>query len=155
MMDYWKNLSGRERWLMGIMISLLLIMAVVFLAVRPVLQSKIKAERAQTSAQSDLQLVKQNLSLLSGGATSTTGTQPIDRNGIYRMAQSNGLQMNKFQPERDGAMKVTFDDVSSQQVFKFVVDTTATYATTVSAAQITRKDEGKVNVTITFRPLGS
>lgn len=155
MMNYWRNLSDRERWLLGAMISLLLIAAIFFLAIRPVLQSKTRAERAQESAQTDLRLVQDNLALLSGGATSTTGTQPIDRNGIYRMAQSNGMEMSKFQPEREGAMKITFDQVTSAQVFKFVLDTTSTYAATVSAAQITRKKDGRVNVTITFRPLGA
>ena len=155
MMDYWRNLSGRERSLLGAMLALLLIFAIFFLGIRPVMASKTKAERAQINAQSDLKLVQDNLSLLSGAATSTTGTQPINRNGIYQMAQANGMEMSRFQPERGGAMKVTFDQVSSRQVFKFVSDTTATYAATVSAAQITRKDNGKVNVTITFRPLGS
>jgi len=52
-------------------------------------------------------------------------------------------------------MKVTFEQVTSQQFFKFLADTTATYAATVSAAQITRKDNGKINAVVTFRPLES
>jgi len=79
MMDYWKNLSDRERYLLGAMMALLLIFAIFFLGIRPVMASKTKAERAQVNAQSDLKLVQDNFSLLSGGATSTTGTQPIDR----------------------------------------------------------------------------
>lgn len=154
-MNYWNNLAPRERWLLGSAVSLLLVMAILFLVVRPILDSKTKAERAQESAQSELALVQKNLSLLSGGGAVSTGTQPIDRNAIYQTAQSNGLEMSRFQPERDGAMKVWIEEASSPQIFKFISDTTSTYAATVSAAQITRKDGGKINVTITFRPLGA
>lgn len=154
-MNYWNNLAPRERWLLGGAVSLLLIMGLFFLVVNPILNSKTRAERAQESAQSDLVLIQKNLPLLSGGSSAVTGTETIDRNGIYTTAQSNGLEMSRFQPERDGAAKVWIEEATSAQVFKFVSDITSRYAATVSAAQITRKEDGKVNVTITFRPLGA
>jgi len=154
-MEYWNNLAARERWLLGTALTLLTIMAVAFLVVRPVLDSKTRAERAHASAQSDLTLIQKNLPLLSGAGTLTTGTQPINRNALLRTAQANGLEMSRLQPENEGAIRVWFEEVTSQQVFKFVSDTTSTYAAMVSAAQITRKKDGKINVTLTFRPVGA
>jgi len=118
-MNYWNNLEARERWLVGSALSLVLILAMVFLVIRPILDSVAKAE---------------------------------DRNSLYQTAQANNLEMTRLNPEADGAMKVWFEETSSQQVYKFIDDTTSKYAAIVSSAQFTRKKGGKVSVVLTFRP---
>lgn len=150
-MNYWNNLEARERWLVGSALSLVLILAMVFLVIRPILDSVAKAERAQFNAQSDLALIKKHQSLLSGKSTGT-GTLKMDRNSLYQTAQANNLEMTRLNPEADGAMKVWFEETSSQQVYKFIDDTTSKYAAIVSSAQFTRKKGGKVSVVLTFRP---
>ncbi len=150
-MNYWNNLDVRERWLVGTALGLVLMLAVVFLLVRPIMENKTKAERAQVNAQSDLALIQKHKGLLSGKSTGS-GTLKMDRNSLFQTAQANSLEMTRLNPEADGAMKVWFEESSSQQVYKFIVDTTSKYAATVSSAQFTRKKDGKVSVVLTFRP---
>jgi len=150
-MSYWNNLEARERWLVGTALGLVLILAMVFLLIRPIMDGKSKAERAQINAQSDLALIQKHRSLLSGKTTST-GTLKMDRNSLFQTARANNLEMTKLNPESDGAIKVWFEESSSQQVYKFIVDTTSQYAAVVSSAQFTRKKNGKVSVVLTFRP---
>jgi len=153
-MNYWNNLSDRERWLLGTAGSLLFLLAVFFLVMRPVVGAKTRAERAQVNAQKELTLVKQGLPFLSGGTTSVTGSQPFDRNSVMKVVQSSGLEMSRIQPENDGALKVWFEEATSAKVLQFISDTTSTYAATISAAQINRQQNGLVNATITLRPVG-
>jgi len=154
-MNFWHKLSMREQRLLGAAGVLLLIAAIIFLGIRPVLNAKSDAQRAQISAQKDLVTVRQGVQLLGGASTSSTGTQTFDRNAVLQMVQANGLTMSRIQPESSGALKLWFEEATSAKVFKFISDTVSTYAATVSSVQITRKQNGLINVTITLRPLSA
>lgn len=133
-----------------------LFVLIFFLGIRPVMNAKADAQRAQEIAQRDLDTVKKGVPFLSGASSNAnTGTQPFNRNSVMQMVQRNGLEMSRIQPESSGALKLWFEDARSPQIFKFISDTTSTYAAVVSSTQITRKNNGLVNVTITFRPAGA
>lgn len=156
MRDYWKNLAPREQKLLGLLGVVAPIVLVFFLGVRPVMNAKASAERSQEVAQRDLQAVQKGIPFLTGGDSSAaTGTQPFDRAAVMQMVQRNGLEMSRIQPENNGSLKLWFEDTTSPRIFKFISDTTSTYAAVVSSAQITRKNDGLINVTITLRPTGA
>ncbi len=152
-MSFWNGLDARERLLITIAGILLGVLALWFLGIRPVINAKADAKTAQTTALRDLEIVKSGLPKL-GGGTASTGTQAFDRNAVIRTAESAGLNLSRVQPENGGALKIWFDEASTSQIYKFLTDLTATYAVSVSSAQMTRKSSGTVNTTITLQPVG-
>lgn len=155
MRDYWNNLAQRERQLLGALGAIVLFVCIFFLGVRPVLGAQDSAKRAQEYAQKDLETVKKGIPYLTGGTTTSSGDQPFNRNAVMQMVQSNGLEMSRIQPESNGALKLWFENASSPKVFKFISDTTTRYAAVVTSVQMTRKNNGLINVTLTLRPAGA
>lgn len=155
MRDYWNNLALRERQLLGTLGAVAFFVCVFFLGVRPILNAKDNAIRAQEFAQRDLQTVQKGIPYLTGGTSTSSGGQPFNRNAVMQMVQSNGLEMSRIQPENNGALKLWFEDASSPKVFKFISDTTTRYAAVVTSVQMTRKNNGLINVTLTLRPAGA
>lgn len=153
-MNYWNNLDARERLLLLVAGALIVVLAIFFLGVRPVLSAKTKAETAQSTALRDLEILQTNLPKLSG-ASAVAGTQPLDRNSVIQSVQINNLELSRIQPENNGALKLWFDEATTPQLYKFISDVTGTYAATVSSVQITRKNNGKVGATLTFTPAGA
>jgi len=154
-MTYWNNLSGRERLLLGSALGLILILAIVFLLIRPVLSSKDSAERAQSNALRDLQTVQQGLPSLTGQAGVKTGTQPFNRNAVIQNVNRSGLELTRVQPESDGALKIWFEEAPAPQILKFLSDMQSAYAVKISDVQLTRKDGGTVSATITLKPVSA
>ncbi len=150
-MNYWKSLDDRERLLLMVAGALVFILALWFLAIRPVMKAKTSAQTAQTMALRDLEIVQTNLPKLGGGKTSKTGSKPFNRNAVINLAKSHKLAISRVQPENDGSLKVWFDDANTRQVLKFMNSMTGEYAAAISIAQITRKNNGKISTTLTFR----
>ncbi len=152
-MNFWQNLAPRERLLIGIAAGLLAILALWFLAVRPVMTAHENAKTAQELALADLEIVQKGAVKL--GGTSIGNRQPFDRNAVIRTAQTQSLNLSRVQPENDGALKVWFEDAGSAQLYKFLSDITSGYAAEITNAQISRKNNGTVNAAITLKPIGA
>ena len=152
-MNYWKSLDDRERLLLMIAGALVFVLALWFLAFRPVMKAKAAAQTTQSMALRDLEIVQTNLPKLSGAQSAKTGSKPFNRNAVVNIAKSHKLAISRVQPENDGSLKVWFDDANTAQILKFMNVMTRDYAAAISIAQITRKNNGKVSTTLTFRPL--
>lgn len=150
-MNYWKSLDDRERLLLTIAGGLVFLLAIWFLAIRPVMSAKAKAETGQATALRDLEIVQANLPKLSAGPAVKAGSKPFNRNAVINLAKSHKLSISRVQPENDGSLKVWFDDARTPQVLKFMNAMTRDYAAAISIAQMTRKSNGKVSTTLTFR----
>jgi len=150
-MKFWNGLDARERLLITIAGCLVLILAIWFLGVRPIMSAKSNAQTAQSMALRDLEIVQTNVSKLSSGSSVVSGTQPFDRNAVIQIAKTNNLNISRVQPENNGSLKVWFDEASSRQVFKFMSELTSEYAAQIAGVQMTRKDSGSINATITLK----
>lgn len=150
-MNFWQNLSGRERMLLGLAAALFALLAAYFLCVRPVLAAKAKAEIAQTTALRDLESLQTNLPKL-GGSSTKTGTEPFNRNSVIQIIQLNDLELTRLQPENNGAIKLWFNEATTAQIYKFVADITGKHAAKVTNVQISRKKNGQVSATVTISP---
>jgi len=153
-MNYWNNLVPRERLLLASAGTLLLVAALFFFAVRPVLQAKASGSIAQSSALQDYENLQANVSGLSATSTASIGTKPLTRNAVIQGVGTRNLELSRIQPEAGGAFKIWFDQATSQQVFGFVSDMTGNHAAVVAAVQLSRKKDGTVSATLTIRPVG-
>ncbi len=150
-MSFWNRLDARERLLITVAGCLLIILAIWFLGVRPIMAAKQNAQLAQSTALRNLEIVQTNIPKLSSSVSKTTGTQPFDRNAVIQIAKANGLNISRVQPENNGSLKVWFDETSSNQIFKFISELTSEYSVQVSGVQMTRKESGTINTTLTLK----
>ncbi|NNE58598.1 MAG: hypothetical protein HKN36_10860 [Hellea sp.] len=153
-MNYWNNLVPRERLLLVSAGTLILVAALFFFAIRPVMKAKASGAVAQVSALQDYENLRANIAGLSGKSATNIGTKPLTRNAVIQGVDKRKLELSRIQPETGGAFKIWFDQASSKQVFGFISDITGDHAAIVSAVQLSRKKDGTVSATLTFRPTG-
>lgn len=137
------------------MLGLVLIFGIWQFAINPVLSAKANALETQAKAQRDLSIVQNGLPRLAlSKATSNTAADPFNRRAVINTARQTNIAISRVQPEANNAMKVWFEDTSSQTLYAFLTNISRDYKVEISRVSINRRDEGVVSTQVTLVPVG-
>jgi len=150
MMDRFNDLSLREKILVGVMLTLIVLFILLQFIFVPLTRFHNSANQAQIKAQADRAYTEQNISRLKAGGTSQA-QNPFSRTALLTASRAAGIEnLNRIQPQPNGDLKVWVDNVSGPALFGFLQRVERQYATRVTGAQITRRDGDHVSAQISF-----
>ncbi len=150
-MNWLMTRTPRERWLVLIMGSMLIIFIGWQFAIKPVLDMRANSRTAQAAAIRDYDIVRIGLPKLR--PQSATNKAAFNSGAVNQIARQVGVDVTRMQPGAEGALQVWFEDTSAPKFYGFLSQLTAKYNVTIDRAQITRRDDGLVSSQITLAPL--
>ena len=154
-MNYFKSRSPREQVLILVMLGLILIFAIWQFAVTPVLTVKSNAQNNQAKAQRDLSIVQNGLPKLTlAKGAPNNAAKPFNRRAVIDTARQVNIAISRVQPESNAALKVWFEDTSSQTLYSFLTTLSREYHVDISRVNINRRDNGVVSAQITLVSIG-
>lgn len=151
MMDKFDALSLREKVLVGVMMSLIILFILLQFIILPLTRFNSQAGDAQLKAQKERSYVEQNISRLQAGGNSSKARQPFSRASLVSSSRTAGIErLNRIQPQPNGDLKLWLDDLPAQTLYSFLRSVEQTYSTRVTGAQITRRPGDVVSAQISF-----
>lgn len=117
--------------------------------VSPIFEGRSNAQAERAAAVRDLNIVARAAPAL--GQAVATDKAAFDRSVIIARSREAGLAISRMQPGRDGALQIWFDEASAQALMSMLNDVYATYNVTIPAADITRRDNGRVSAQIILK----
>lgn len=146
-MNFLTDRSPREQALIAIAGGLIFFFLVWQFLVSPILKMGPSAEQTRAMAINDYQIVAKGLP---STQTNATRKLPFSRNTLIQEAQAVGIKISRVQPQGQGAIKVWFEDVVATDIFTFLSDMTGRYNTSITNAQVNRRDGGTISAQFTL-----
>jgi len=147
-MNWLSTRTDRERYLIYGMLVLLALFVGWQFVIKPVFETRQKADAAFISAERDLNIVRSGLSSL--GPAPSANLSPFDRSVAVQVSREAGLIISRVQPNSDGSLQLWFDGSSSAQIYDFLTRLTASYSVEIKRVQMSKGQEGLVTSQITL-----
>lgn len=150
---WWEGRTRRERILLGIMAGLLAAVIAWYGVIAPIGAWRADAADRRAEASAALQSVEADLARLNAAATDApAGTgEPIEPL-LIRTAEAAGVNIDRQQPEADGAQTVWLQAVPSQTVFGWIAQLEQDHGVSVSNITALKSPTGSgLDVQVSFR----
>lgn len=151
MINWFEQLSRREKGLIAIMAGLFICLVVIQFVVRPILNDFSAAKVRHASAERTLKTVTQSAAMLGENQTSQS-LKTFNRSELIQTAGTYNLSISRVQPHNTDGLQVWFEEATAQNVLRYVAMLESDYAVGISKLNINRRGEGRVNAYILISP---
>lgn len=151
-MNFWRNLSDRERLLIMIAAALFAVFVALQGIVRPVADWRADQTRALDEAQNLYALVTEAGARRSGGDPAKSEAQTPIRTALAQSASSAGVNLVYVNVRADGAVEANIAAVNPENLFAWLQAVERNYAARVVSADIAREQDqaSMVRAQLTF-----
>lgn len=145
----WDERETYEKIIMGLLGLGLVLAALWFLAVNPVLNAKSEARLQASKAQRDYNIVSRALPQL-GSSTAKTSGQAFSRTVLIDAARTKNVRLTRVQP--DGAnINVWIDDVETGKLYGLINALITQNGAALNRATITAGETGLLSAQLTLQ----
>lgn len=122
-MEFWQNMTARERGLISLAAALTVIIAIYFAVVRPLENYLTESERVFARAQATHATVLKGaaeMKALAAENSEQVREQETLRVAVAKAARENGVSISRLQPGTDGSLSVWVESVPSANMFHWI-----------------------------------
>ena len=151
---FWTERTSRERWILGMGSSLLLLVLCWLLLIDPALQGRARWKQALPALRADYaQMQSLAQQALAAPAPSATAPLPPDRAAMERSLAAHGLKAQSLNAGEDG-VRIALTDVSFSALIDWVQQVQRDAQLVVAEADITARERiDRVDANLSLRRL--
>ncbi len=151
---FWTERTSRERWILGVGSSLLLLVLCWLLLIDPALQGRARWKQALPLLRADYaQMQSLAQQALAAPAPSATAPLPPDRAAMERSLAAHGLKAQSLNAGEDG-VRIALTDVSFSALIDWVQQVQRDAQLVVTEADITARERiDRVDANLSLRRL--
>lgn len=158
MSTWWTHRSDREKYLLSAALAVVVLFGAYFLLVRPALGFRDQAHQSFMAAQAEFdavtelanQLQRARPENLISGDDETRSPRVI----ATSVARGMGLGITRIQPQQNDAVSFWFDDISVQDLFRWMIELQTRSGLSIKSVDIQDVDSGQsVRAQIVISPL--
>ncbi len=145
----WHEREAYEKIIIALLGIGLVLAALWFLAVNPVLSAKSEAQIQSSKALRDYNIVSRALPQLGSGEVKTSGV-PFSRSVLIDAARAKNVRLTRVQPD-DESLNVWIDNVETGKLYGLINSLMTQNGASLSRATITAGDSGLLSAQLTLR----
>ena len=144
----WDERELYEKVIMAVLGVAIILAALFFIIVKPVITAHKTAEAQSSKAVRDYEIVSKALPQLGQGTVNTSA--PFNRAALISAAQRQDIRLSRINPDND-SLTVWIDDVDTVKLYGFINTLMTQNGAELSRASITTDNNGLLSAQLTLK----